>query len=178
MSKLKIVIGSGNIQQEGWLLTDKNILDITNSKSWNNYLNGKKIDNLFSEHVWEHIGRDKIDEANKLCYENMKVGGVLRIAVPDGNHISKAYIEMVKPGGSGLGSDDHHILYTYDVLKKELENVGFVVKLVEYWDENGIFHKNIWNDDCGHVRRSAEHDKRNSDGNLNYTSLIIDAIKK
>ena len=134
--------------------------------------------NLFAEHVWEHLNRDEIGVVNRFCYDDLNVGGVIRIAVPDGYHPDESYIDHVKPNGVGVGSDDHKILYTYDILKKELEDAGFVVELLEYWDENGEFHRKDWISEDGHVRRSADHDSRNVDGNLNYTSLIIDGIKR
>jgi predicted SAM-dependent methyltransferase len=58
-----------------------------------------------------------------------------------------------------------------------LEDVGFRVHLLEYWDEEGQFHFEDWNDDCGHIKRSRRYDKRNQMGKLNYTSLIVDAVK-
>ena len=80
-------------------------------------------------------------------------------------------------GGTGIGSDDHKILYNYKSLKELLESAGFKVALLEYCDENGKFHFNEWSSKDGHIVRSKRYDPRNKDGALNYTSLIIDAIK-
>jgi predicted SAM-dependent methyltransferase len=33
-----------------------------------------------------------------------------------------------------------------------------------------------WEAADGHIRRSARHDRRNADGMLRYTSLIVDGI--
>lgn len=62
-------------------------------------------------------------------------------------------------------------------MKAALESIGFKVQLLEYWDELGNFHFVDWSDEAGRVSRSRRFDSRNIDGKLNYTSLIIDAIK-
>ncbi|CAG7581523.1 MAG: putative methyltransferase [uncultured marine phage] len=175
---MKIVIGSGGVPEIGWVTTDINRLDISKEEDWKSLLGEDlKASNLFSEHVWEHIPRDVIQSSTDLCYKYLMDDGRIRIAVPDGNHPDQNYIDHVKPNGIGPGSDDHKILYTYDILKKELESSGFKVVLVEYWDENKEFHRQEWNSEDGHVRRSADHDPRNQDGSLTYTSLIVDGIK-
>jgi predicted SAM-dependent methyltransferase len=101
----------------------------------------------------------------------------LRIAVPDGYNPNPHYIDYVRPGGTGAGADDHKILYNYVTLKSSLEGAGFEVQLLEYWDEKGEFHFINWTDEAGHIMRSRRYDKRNQEGNLNYTSLIVDAVK-
>ena len=107
----------------------------------------------------------------------MAPGGTLRIAVPDGYHPDKDYIDWVKVGGNGFGADDHKILYNYYIMKTKLEKVGFKVELLEYWDENGVFHFTDWSSEAGFIRRSKNNDERNQSGKLKYTSLIVDAIK-
>ncbi len=107
----------------------------------------------------------------------MRSGCRLRIAVPDGFHPDLNYIEYVKPGGTGFGSDDHKVLYNYESLTNILEKAGFQIKLLEYWDEKGEFHFQDWLSADGYVERSRLYDPRNQDGTLSYTSLIIDAIK-
>ena len=178
-SKRKINVGSGNISiGEGWLNCDIQDLDITDKKKWDILLaSAKTIDNIFAEHVWEHLTDEQRFLANQNCYTFLAEGGRLRIAVPDGFHPNKEYIENVKPNGKGAGSEDHKILLNYKTLQSELENVGFKVILLEYWDDNGNFHFEKWDKSHGNVKRSKDNDHRNSKGNLVYTSLIVDAIK-
>ena len=116
-------------------------------------------------------------QANANCYEFLRPGGRLRIAVPDGFHPELGYIEYVRPGGTGIGADDHKVLYNDHSLKKLLEKAGFFVYLLEYWDEHGNFHFKEWSSKDGHIRRSKRYDPRNQNGSLTYTSLIADAIK-
>jgi predicted SAM-dependent methyltransferase len=51
------------------------------------------------------------------------------------------------------------------------------VRLVEWWDEQGAFHREPWSSEQGHIMRSALHDHRNQDGQWHYTSLIVDGTK-
>jgi predicted SAM-dependent methyltransferase len=92
-------------------------------------------------------------------------------------HPDSAYIDYVRPGGTGVGADDHKILYTYKTMTQRLEKAGFRVKLLEYWDEGGKFHYIDWTDEGGRIKRSRRYDDRNKDGKLGYTSLIVDAVK-
>ena len=179
--KIKIMVGSGDRygvnKNNKWLLTDIKTLDLTKENDWQRLLKKFKVDNILAEHVWEHLTEIDTKLANQNCYKYLKENGVLRLAVPDGFHPHNDYINYVKPGGHGDGADDHKILYTYISLKEGLEKVGFKVQLLEYWDENGNFNFKDWTDDGGHIRRSSRYDSRNKEGELNYTSLIVDAIK-
>ncbi len=178
MKKRKFNVGSAGVNPDStWFATDINTLDITSDKDWRNLLMGLKVDNIMAEHVWEHLTSEDTDLANANCFKYLKRNGVLRLAVPDGFHPDPAYIDYVKPGGHGLGADDHKILYNYRTMKQRLEKAGFRVELLEYWDESGKFHYQDWNDDNGRISRSRRYDKRNAGGALKYTSLIVDAVK-
>lgn len=174
----KLNVGSGKTESNGgWFYCDKDILDITMEQSWKRLLGKTRLKNIFAEHVWEHLTEEEARAANYNCYIFLRGKGKLRLAVPDGFHPSKDYLNHVKPNGTGIGSEDHKVLYDYITLSSRLRKVGFKVNLIEYWDENGNFHSNKWNIEDGKVNRSKEFDKRNIDGKLNYTSLIVDAVK-
>lgn len=176
--KRKFNIGSAGINPDpSWYATDIGTLNITQDYDWFKNLLFLRLDNIMAEHVWEHLTDEDTVKANRNCFKYLKRNGVLRIAVPDGYHIDPRYIDYVRPGGHGLGADDHKILYNYRTIKAKLENVGFKVELLEYWDEHGNFHFNEWDDEGGRISRSKRYDKRNADGTLRYTSLIVDAIK-
>jgi predicted SAM-dependent methyltransferase len=178
MEKRKFNIGSGGTDiGKDWYATDIDTLDITKKEDWNNLLYFLKLDNIVAEHVWEHLSDKDTELANRNCFRFLKRKGVLRIAVPDGYHPNAAYIEWVRPGGNGPGADDHKILYNYKIMKDRLEKAGFEIRLLEYWDENGDFHFTDWTNEGGYIMRSRRFDKRNSGGELLYTSLIVDAIR-
>jgi predicted SAM-dependent methyltransferase/GT2 family glycosyltransferase len=175
-AELKVVLGAGNTRYSGWISTDFPTIDVTNSKSLLRYFNHETIKSFVAEHVWEHLTLEQSVMAMKNCFEFLKPGGYLRIGVPDGYHPDEEYIEQVKPGGSGAGANDHKILFNYKLLSELLESCGFIVKLLEYFDENGVFHYSAWSAADGFIARSSRFDKRNRD-RLVYTSLIIDAIR-
>lgn len=174
---LKIVIGASGIFESGWIPADIDFLNLLKESDWKKFFVENQIDAILAEHVWEHLTIEEALIAAKMCYKYLNVGGYIRLAVPDGLHPNSEYINLVKPGGTGFGSDDHKILYTYKVLSETFESAGFKVNLLEYFDENGKFICNEWDTKKGLIRRSKRFDRRNKDGNLNYTSIILDAIK-
>jgi len=173
---LKIVVGAGGIFQHSWIPTDVEHLNLVKPDDWRRYFSNNSIDAILAEHVWEHLTREEGILAAKICFQYLKSGGYLRVAVPDGLHPDPRYIEWVKPGGIGAGAEDHKILYTYKTFKEIFELAGFRVDLLEYF-ENGEFQYKEWDPKDGLIHRSKRFDKRNREGKLNYTSIILDAWK-
>lgn len=173
----KIVVGSSGIFQDGWIPSEIDVLNLLKEDTWANFFEPASVSHILAEHVWEHLNKDEGVVAAKTCYRFLKKQGRLRIAVPDGYHSDPNYIEYVKVGGTGQGADDHKILYNYQTLSYMLKRVGFQVDILEFFDESGQFHHKEWGIHDGFIHRSLKHDKRNSNGLPNYTSLIIDAIK-
>lgn len=174
---VKVVIGACYTFFPGWIHTDIDTLDILKEENWRKYFQPGTLDAMLAEHVWEHLTPEQGKQAFSNCFRYLKPGGFLRVAVPDGFHASPDYIEMVRPGGWGQGADDHKILYNYQLMSAVLKDIGFEVRLLEYHDEKNVFHQENWDPKDGMVNRSARFDKRNQEGKLVYTSLIIDAVK-
>jgi predicted SAM-dependent methyltransferase len=171
----KVVIGGGDvIHDKDWIVTNIEELDVENEDDFEFLFGEKQADNFLSSHVHEHLNNPT--KANENLYKYLKIGGKLRIAVPDGNHPSEDYINQVKPNGIGAGADDHKHLWDYETLLDSCVNAGFKSEGIEYWFD-GKFIKKDWSISDGFVGRSAEYDERNINGELNYTSLIIDCIK-
>ena len=173
---VNIIIGSEKTAYENWLPTNIENLNLLKTDSFRTLLGDKKVAKFLAEHVFEHISYDDALIALKNCYQFMEKGSTIRIAVPDGFHPNKDYIDMVKPGGYGNGSDDHKLLYDYRKLSRVLEDAGFNTSLLEYYDEDHQFHYTDWDSKDGHVIRSRRYDKRFNEP-LGYSSLIIDGIK-
>lgn len=174
---MKIIIGAGETSLQGWISTSIDSLDITNSYNWEEFFSPASVDAILAEHVWEHLTDQQAATAATACFQYLKPGGYLRVAVPDGLHPDPHYIEQVKPGGVGAYAWDHKVLYTYKSLKEVFERAGFNITLYEYFDEVGQFHYSDWNAQHGKIYRSKRFDKRNADGILNYTSIVLDARK-
>lgn len=177
-SKIKIIIGASKTSYEGWFQTEQFFLDLTDRNDFVKMFSEKKMNYILAEHVLEHLPNDAL-KAMLINFREFSADDInIRIAVPDGFHGDEGYIERVKPGGSGIGSDDHKNLFTYKSLSKLFEDAGFKANLVEYWDENHVFHQGYVEGDKGHIIRSLINDSRNVGGKPVYTSLIIDFTKK
>jgi predicted SAM-dependent methyltransferase len=174
---LKLVIGAAGVFDTGWIDTDIEFLNLLDPKHWEAYFQKDSIDALLAEHVWEHLTTDDGLAAAKRCFEYLKPGGYLRVAVPDGFCPDEKYINDVKPGGDGIYAYDHKVLYNHLTFADIFERSGFRVVLLEYYDSKGKFHFTDWNPEDGQIRRSMRFDERNKDGRLRYTSLILDAHK-
>lgn len=174
----KLIIGAGGQKQDGWISTEESQLDILKADDFAKYLNGGiGYDIILSEHVAEHMTIEENRIAFKNIYDYLIPMGRFRIAVPDGYHNSQEYIEYVKPEGLGAGSNSHKILFNYQTLGELLREVGFIVKPLEWWDENHKFHAVLWNEIDGNITRCLASDARNNDGKPHYTSLIMDGFK-
>lgn len=173
---IKLHIGCGRKKYENWWNTDKNILDIVEENSWyKNNIKENSIHRILAEHVFEHLS----DKNRRLAILNFKKflnkeNGSIRIAVPDGFHPDKDYIENVKVKGIGKSAYDHKFLYNYQTLISLFKEYGFNYKLLEYFDEHNNFHYFDWNIEDGFIKRSSKFDRRNRKKPLSYTSLIID----
>jgi predicted SAM-dependent methyltransferase len=177
-SPVRIVVGSSGFYPKGWTPTDVDHVNLLNEGSFKRYFAEDSIDAILAEHVLEHLTLEEGRLSAKNCFKFLKKGGYLRVAVPDGLHPSPKYIDAVKKGGNGPGSDDHKILYNYKTFSEIFCKAGFVVELLEWFDEKGDFNLKEWDKDAGMIHRSKRYDQRNEDGQLNYTSIILDAIKR
>jgi predicted SAM-dependent methyltransferase len=173
----KIVIGTSGVFEPGWIPTDIEYLNLLEEDDWRSFFREESISAILAEHVWEHLTPEQALSAAQACHRYLRVGGRLRLAVPDGLHPDPDYLRQVMVNGTGAGADDHKVLYTQESLTKLLERAGFKVTLLEFFDAGGSFHCQEWNPADGMVHRSSRFDLRNSGGKLNYTSLIADAFK-
>jgi len=161
-------------------LIQKESLDLTKEKDWLMTFKDRKADAFLCEHVWEHLTLEEGIRAAKYIYNSLNSGGYIRVSVPDKYFPNKKYQDMVKVGGPGSKEHpafDHKIVYDYKLFSSVFENAGFVVKLLEYCDENGKFHYKEWVNEKGFIYRTFKNDNRNSKNQLNFVSLLIDAIK-
>lgn len=173
--KLQIIFGAGNTYQKNWISTEQENLDLLKVDTFNKLFKKNEISNILAEHVFEHLSLENGIQAIKNLKPFLKINAKIRIAVPDGYFPSKEYINYVKPGGVGPGADDHKMLYNFKTISKLFDN-DFKINLLEYFDEQGNFQYKKWDINDGKVIRSRYFDPRNTDKQVNYSSLIIDAI--
>lgn len=175
--QVKIIIGSSGTSMPDWLSTEYPYVNVADAANLSRLFKRGQLTAILAEHVWEHLTDEQARTAARNCFDLLAPGGYARIAVPDGLHSDPDYIEYVRPGGYGAGSDDHKVLYTLDTLTAVFVSAGFEVKPLEWFDANRVFHANDWNPDDGYICRSTRFDERNHTNPTAYTSLIIDAIK-
>lgn len=178
---IKVVIGAGEYNNNpGWMQTQEEELNLLDIKTWANKFAEESITAILAEHIWEHLTYEEGIEAAKICYDYLKPSGYIRCAVPDGYFPNEAYQEIVQIGGPGPvdhPAASHKIVHDYQTLTKMFEAAEFKVSLLEYCDEQGIFHQNGWHKEDGVIFRSKKCDPRNQGDNLVFPSLILDAIK-
>ena len=174
VGEINIIIGSGGTVKNGWLSTDKDVLDITSHLDWMKYFKPGSVDRILAEHVFEHLTETECRAALRECSIFMKKTGLLRIAVPDGYRKDTVYTAEVTPP-----KDDHHQLLTVDTLATLLKSCGFQTLALEYFDAEGNFNHMPWDVEDGFVMRSMRFDRQEGFklGDLYYTSLIMDARK-
>jgi len=171
---LNIIIGAGTTKLPGWIATDIDILNVCDERDWKRCFDVNSIDLLLSEHVFEHLSEDECRESFLFCFKYLKTGGNFRIAVPDGNRDDDVYLKEVSPP-----KDGHKILFTWSKLQRMLEEAGFQVTLLEWFDDATEFHYKKWDVSRGLIMRSKWFDGQSGFAykGLNYTSIIIDAKK-
>ena len=120
--------------------------------------------------------------ALRLIYEHMVVGGSLRIAVPDGNNPNKDYREHCGINGIGADAADHKQFIKFEMLRDEVENIGFESKLMEGFTNKKELISIKLNYELGRVLRSRNN-KIDIESKLGWgfhdakTSLIVDCFK-
>jgi len=171
---LNVVIGGGQTNYDGWIFTDRDILDIGEPRDWGALFTSDSIDRILCEHVLEHLSEERCRVALAECYRYLKPGGLMRIAVPDGYRRDPAYAAEASPP-----KDGHLVLYDIDSLTPLLESIGFRVTPLEYFDRNEEFHAQPWDETEGLIVRSVRFDSQKDfrRGDLYYTSLVVDVRK-
>ena len=176
---MQIIVGAGGTAFPGWRSFNQEDLDIRNPMAWSSLFLPNSLDSILADHVWEHLTYPEGLAAARNAERYLKSGGLLRIAVPDGNHPHPGYLEWVRPG-NWINGDDHKVLYTAQSLSGLLQIAGFRPVIRETFDGMG----NLWRSDIdprdGYLYRSCDS---LWSGCLSlavgapYTSLIIDGVK-
>ncbi|UFT98364.1 SAM-dependent methyltransferase [Radiobacillus kanasensis] len=178
-NEIKVVIGAGLYNNNpGWIHTQEEELDLLDEETWD--FERGSISAILAEHVWEHLTFEEGLKAAKICYQFLKPLGYIRCAVPDGYFPDRTYQETVKVGGPGPEDHpaaSHKVVYTYNTLTVLFEAAGFNVELLEYCDEEGVFHFKDWDEKDGVIFRSKKIDPRNHD-QVKFPSVIVDAVKR
>ncbi|WP_440649127.1 class I SAM-dependent methyltransferase [Candidatus Pelagibacter sp. HIMB1521] len=154
---LKIHLGCGNINLQGWLNIDardfKHVHIISDGFDLTQFKENS-IAEFYLCHVLEHFSFNETHNFLKKLYNLLKPGGLIRISVPD---IEKLYILYNKQkklsiiknaimGGQNYPNDFHKSIYDHQELKNILEKNNF--KNVSSWKTIDVFGQSIgdWSD--------------------------------
>lgn len=177
---VRIIIGAGEQRWPGWIPTGREQLDLLRDEDWEESFRMRRVDAFLCEHVWEHLTEEQGRSAARLCYTYLNPGGYIRCALPDGNFPDPSYQQAARVGGPGPKDHPaagHKILYNHELISDVFESAGFHVDVLEYCDQQGRFHYNQWSPDKGPVYRSLRMDHRNQGPEIQFVSLIIDAVR-
>ena len=175
--RIRLAIGSETHCSEDWIPAESDQIDLANAASWSSFFQKSSVDAILAEHVWEHLSEHDGKIAARNCFQFLQPGGYLRVAVPDGFHPSQPRQALGRLGGSEIGTVGCGTLYNYRSFANAFLAVGFQVQLIEFFDQEGVFHSNHWDVSKGLVKRSLLFDERNTAQPFAYTSLVLDAIK-
>ena len=180
--KVKLILGAALTNQEGWLSTNEEWLDISNKLHWKRLFKGRKLlKRAIAEHVFEHLTKEQMKNAFQLIYEHLYEGGTLRIAVPDGNHPDFNYRKNTGINGIGADAADHKQFLSFETLKYELEKVGFQCIQMEGYNKVGQLTVKKLTPELGYIHRTRHNKGKFTKQGWDFidaqTSLIVDAYK-
>lgn len=99
MKTLKLNVGCGKVKYPGWVNIDiEPVADLVIDVRKGLPFNDDNIDFIYSEHVLEHFTFEEGEKVLREFYRCLKVGGVLRIAIPDLD-----YLNIIQTGKLKIG---------------------------------------------------------------------------
>ena len=66
---MKVIVGAGNTQQDGWIALQHQHLDIRSLSNWKKNFHPESLDAVLSEHILEHldIAENEKTAQNVIC---------------------------------------------------------------------------------------------------------------
>lgn len=107
------------------------------------------VDLIYASHLINYFNYEEAVKLLEYLYKKLKIGGVLRLALPDFEKMCDLYHSKKFPLSSFLGPlygrmnvNGHHIYhkYAYDIysISDILKNIGY--KNIKKWDHNKVDH--------------------------------------
>lgn len=154
---VKIIIGAGGTEYEGWISTELKQLDITSEKDFTCLFSGRLIDNLLLEHVVEHIEYEEFLKFLVLVKRFLSAKAVVRIAVPDANHPSSYVRALTGVNGLEPGAEDHKVFYSVEDFEYIAVMTGYSLRKNEFFDNTGLFKSVFYDFKDGYVSRCSKN---------------------
>ena len=112
--RIRLAIGAESHCGENWIPAASDQIDLVNPGSWGSFFQKSSVDAILAERVWEHLSEQDSRAAAQNCFQFLRPGGYLRVAVPDGFHPSQQRKALQGGAGSEVGAGgcgwlyDHH----------------------------------------------------------------------
>lgn len=178
---MKLHLGCGFKKLDGFVNVDirpETECDIIDDVATLKNFKEESAEMIYACHVLEHFNRKTYLIVLKRWSEILKSGGMLRLSVPDLYKVSELHYTKKYTlkqlmgflyGGQNYSENFHYIGFDFDMLKEDLENLGF--KNVHIWDWKKAEHGSV--DDFSQAYL-PHMDKESGE----LMSLNIQAIKK
>lgn len=139
---MKLHIGTGSTYLPNWINVD--IFSFVQADIYSNAMNlpyeRESCDLIYASHVLEHFNRHVVLAVLTHWRDLLKVGGILRLAVPNFKAVCEYYAETgdlckligLLYGGQSNVLDKHHIIFDEATLTWDLQKVGF--EKISRWD--------------------------------------------
>lgn len=134
---LKVHLGPGPINLQGWINIDArnapHIHITTDTFSLSEFSDGV-IGEIYMCHVLEHFSFEEVDEVLCNLFKKLRVGGVIRLSVPDFDRLVQTYqanasdLELIMfalMGGQDYEYNFHKSVFNRETLTKRLISSGF-----------------------------------------------------
>jgi predicted SAM-dependent methyltransferase len=155
---LKVHIGTGEINLQGWINIDaRNFahVHIVSDDMKLSEFSDNSLDEIYLCHILEHISFQDAEIFLKNLHDKLKKGGTIRIAVPSFDSIIKIYhntnndfnvIKFALMGGQDYEYNFHKSMYNYNSLSSVLKNNNF--QNITEWKTKEDFGQSIgdWSD--------------------------------
>tara|TARA_R110000824_G_scaffold310579_1_gene497862 strand:+ start:204 stop:740 length:537 start_codon:yes stop_codon:yes gene_type:complete len=149
---MKLHLGCGDKRIDGYINIDCRDLPTVDHVEDIRFLQSFKensIDVIYVCHVLEHFSRWEHLQVLKRWYDILKIGGILRIAIPDFEKAVKYYFEHgnlrdisgMLYGRQDYPENNHFWCWDFNELTKDLRSVGFIN--IERYDWRKTEHAHI-----------------------------------
>ena len=134
--EMKLHLGCGSKFLEGYIHVDVkkySHVDYVSSIDKLYFLDDESVEEIYACHVLEHVGRNEYKNVLKEWRRVLKIGGILRIAVPDFEAAVEWYsvhknikeVTGLTSGGQRDQWDYHKVIFDFDLLRYDLIELGF-----------------------------------------------------
>ena len=147
---MKVHLGCGGVYLDGWVNIDiskESTADHLDDVATLETIEDESCDIIYSSHVLEHFGRNEYEEVLGVWHQKIKVGGLLRLAVPDIQSALAWYngynldeLLGIFYGGQSSSYDYHKMGFDKHSLSTKLRELGF--KNIKLWDWRATDHAN------------------------------------